>query len=124
MSRTVDWKSWGRAIGLSATVGGAWVCTGCGYSVTASDGTIFKQTERVPDAFSSALAASASHDIPCGSDHLDVKRLEPEREYAVTGCGLRVVYRVDTPTVATRRIELVSRAAVGSVTAEAGDPAF
>ena len=124
MSRTVNWKSLGRAIGSTAMVGGACLCAACGYTVTASDGTIFKQTERVPDALSSALAASASHDLPCGSDNLDVKRLEPERQYAVTGCGLRVVYKVDTPTVATRRIELVSRAAVGSVTAAAGDPAF
>jgi hypothetical protein len=103
------------------TIGAACACVGCGYAVTASDGTIFKQTEAVPDALSSALLASASRDLPCANSNLEVKRLEPEREYAVTGCGSRVIYRVDTPTVATKHIELVSRAFVGSA---AGQPAF
>jgi hypothetical protein len=104
---------------MVATVAGAWVCAGCGHTVTASDGTIFRQSAAMPDALQSALAASASRDLPCASDDLEVTRLEPSREYAVSGCGLRVVYRVDTPTVASRRVELVSRSAVASAGASA-----
>jgi hypothetical protein len=110
----VNWISMRWASGVIATVAGAWVCAGCGYAVTASDGTVFKQSKSVPDALPSALAASASRDLPCASENLQIERLEPEREYVISGCGLRVVYRVDTPTVATRRIELVSRSTVAS----------
>ena len=107
-----------RAFGsLIVSAGGALVCAGCGYTVTATDGTIYKQSTSLPDALPSALLASAARDLPCASGDVEVKRIESEREYAVSGCGLRVVYRVDTPTVASRRIELVSRSAVAKAKA-------
>lgn len=94
------------------TIGALLACAGCGSSVTASNGSIFRPSEAMPDAFSSALVASASHDLPCADSNLDVEHLVTEREYSVTGCGLRVLYRVMTPALNTRRIELVSRSAL------------
>jgi hypothetical protein len=94
-----------------ATFGGAAMCAGCGYTVTASDGTLFRQSERMPDALSAALATSAAHDLPCSSADLGITRLETETKYLVTGCGSQVLYRVLTPSVASGRIELVSRSA-------------
>lgn len=78
--------------------------------MTASNGAIFQQSEvTTDDAFSVALAASASHDLPCDQEALEVTHLEAQRVYAVTGCGSRVLYRVVTPTLVSRRIELISR---------------
>jgi hypothetical protein len=94
---------------MVATIGSAFIGGGCGYAVTSSDGKIFRPCEATPDALSSALAASAARDLPCASDNLEVTHLEPERAYAVTGCGSRVVYRVQTPSVMSKRIELLSR---------------
>jgi hypothetical protein len=104
--------------GIAAIGGGLVVCAGCGSAVTASNGSVFRSSDALPDAFSSALVASASHDLPCADNDLDVRRLELEREYAVTGCGSRVLYRVITPSLVSRRIELVSR----SVIAPSTDP--
>jgi hypothetical protein len=92
-----------------AAIGGLALCAGCGSAVTASNGSVFRSSEALPDALSLALVASASHDLPCAESNLDVRRLEAEREYAVTGCGSRVLYRVITPSLVSRRIELVSR---------------
>ena len=94
-----------------ATIAGACVCAGCGYTVTATDGAVFTQKKAGPDVIASALAASASRDLPCESHDLEVERMAQEREYAVTGCGSTVVYRVDTPSLEHGRVELVSRSA-------------
>jgi hypothetical protein len=107
----VKLKKFGWAVQAAAAIGGAWLVVGCGHSVTATSGTVFRPSTTTPDALTSALAASASHDLPCSSADLDVERLGPEREYAVTGCGARVLYRVLTPTPTGKRVELVSRAA-------------
>jgi hypothetical protein len=99
-----------RTLNVGAILAAAATCVGCGgYVVTATDGTIFQESEEMPDSISSALARSASRDLPCESNRLDVRRLDPEREYAVTGCGRRVLYRVLSPGVTTRRVELLSR---------------
>ncbi len=95
-------------------VGGALGCIGLcaacgGYAVTATDGRIFQESATMPDSISSALLASASRDLPCGSEGLDVTRLDPDRQYQVTGCGRRVLYRVLTPSLTRRRVELISR---------------
>jgi hypothetical protein len=104
------------------TLGSAWVCGACGAAVTSSDGKIFRESAATPDALSSALAASASRDLPCASDNLEVSHLEAEREYAVTGCGSRVVYRVQTPTVLSKRVELVSHSTLtGGMSARSAD---
>jgi hypothetical protein len=66
----------------------------------------------MPDALSSALAASAARDLPCASDNLEIRRLDAERQYEVSGCGSRVLYRVLTPTVTSKRIELVPRSSL------------
>ena len=95
---------------MVATIGGAGVCAGCGaYTVTATGGTTFQQSGAMPDPLSSALRASASRDLVCESGDLGVERLDPEREYAVTGCGRRALYRALTPTLTSKRLELVSR---------------
>jgi hypothetical protein len=99
---------------MLTAIAAAWACIGCGYGVTATDGTSFRQSESFPDAVSAALSASAARDLACASGDLEIQRLEPEREWAVTGCGLRAVYRVDTPSVTSGRIELVSRTALAS----------
>jgi hypothetical protein len=86
------------------------MCSACGaYTVTATGGTTYEQSATMPDPLSSALRASASRDLPCESEDLDIRRLGPERQYAVTGCGARVSYRALSPTLASREIELVSR---------------
>jgi hypothetical protein len=90
---------------------GACVLTGCGYAVTASDGTVFRQSEASPHALASALVASGARDLRCPTDELEVQRLPQEREYAVTGCGARDLYRVGTPALNRGRVELVSRSA-------------
>jgi len=82
-------------------------CAGCAETTTATDGRAFRRAA-TGDSISSALTASASHDLPC-SDTLEVRRLDPERAYEVTGCGWRAVYRVITPSVMSRRVELVNR---------------
>jgi hypothetical protein len=100
-------KSLGWALRV---IGGAWICAGCGaYTTTATDGAIFQQSGTLPDPASSALRASAARDLPCESSNVEVRRLEPERKYAVTGCGWRVLYHVVTPTLTSRRIDLLSR---------------
>jgi hypothetical protein len=106
----VNVKSLGRALRLGATIGGAWLCAGCGaYTVTATGGTTFQRSETLPDPLSSALRSSASRDLPCERNDLDITRLDREREYAVTGCGRRVLYSALTPSLTSRRLELVSR---------------
>jgi hypothetical protein len=92
-----------------AAIGVVCLGAGCGTSVTASSGAVFKPSEAKPDALRSALAASAARDLPCASSNLDVRRDERELTYVVRGCGSQVTYRVMTPTVASKRIELVSR---------------
>lgn len=104
-------KGLGRVWPGIGMIGGLLAWAGCGSAVTASNGSIFRQSEAMPDAFSSALAASAAHDLPCADADLEIAHLEAQREYSVTGCGLRVLYRVLTPTLTSRRIELVSRSA-------------
>ena len=89
-------------------IGGLLTWVGCGSAVTASNGSVFRQTDATPNAFSSALAASATHDLPCADRNLEITHLEAQREYLVTGCGSRVLYHVLTPTLTSRRIELVS----------------
>jgi hypothetical protein len=92
-----------------AAIGVVCLGAGCGSTVTASGGAVFRPSEAQPNALKSALAASASRDLPCASTNLDVRRDARVQEYVVTGCGSSVTYRVDTPTVASKRIELVSR---------------
>ncbi len=93
---------------------------GCGYAITSTDGRVFPRADRAPDeALSSALTASASHDLGCPADQLEITRLDRQREYAARGCGTRALYRVDTPSVARGRVELVSRSADGVVAAAA-----
>jgi hypothetical protein len=100
--------SW--ALRLSATIGGAWMCAGCGaYSVTTTGGTVFEQSGTAPDPLAMALRASASRDLNCESGEIDVQRLELEREYAVTACGESALYRVVTPSLRSKRVELLSR---------------
>jgi hypothetical protein len=113
-------KSSGWALRMGSRIGVAWLFAGCGtYAVTATGGTTFRQSESLPDPLSSALRASASRDLPCESGDLDVARLDAEREYSVTGCGLRVLYRALTPSLTSRRLELVSRSAMGDIAAGA-----
>jgi hypothetical protein len=104
-------KRLGWALRVGATIGGVWLCAGCGaYSVTATGGTVFQQSPATTlDPLLSALMASASRDLPCESSNLHMRRLDPERQYAVSGCGLRVVYHVLTPSLTSRRVELLSR---------------
>jgi hypothetical protein len=104
-------KTFGRVFGRVAMMGGASLAAGCGYSVTATNGTTFPQGAGGSETVSTALMASATHDLPCASESLEVARLEDEREYSVTGCGSRVLYRVVTPSLTSRRVELVSRSA-------------
>jgi hypothetical protein len=96
-------------IGVLTASGAALLCAGCAYTIKASDGTLFERSNAEPDALSSALAVSASHDLPCASGDVEIVHMESEREYAVMGCGSRVVYRVLTPSPAEARVELVSR---------------
>ena len=104
-------KMLGWTMRAMATIGGAWICAGCGaHTVTATGGATFREADTLPDPMSSALKASAAHDLPCDSAYVDVKRLEAEREYEVTGCGYRVLYRAETPSVRSKQLELVSRA--------------
>jgi hypothetical protein len=113
-------NSLGRAVRVVATIGSAWACTACGaYSVTATGGATFQQTGTAPDPMGPALRASAARDLPCESADVDVRRLDAERQYAVTGCGRRAFYRALTPTLHGKRLELVS-----SSTLLAGDMAF
>lgn len=105
---TVKRLRWPLRVG--ATIGGIWLCAGCGaYSVTATGGTVFQQSETTPDPLVSALKASASRDLPCESNNLEMRRLDRERQYAVTGCGSSVLYRVLTPSLTGKRVELLSR---------------
>jgi hypothetical protein len=91
---------------------------GCsGYAITATDGRVFASSDDPRSQLGAALTASGARDLPC-SEQLDVRRLDAERQYLVSGCGFHAVYAVDTPTVATRRLELMSRAPDGSETAE------
>jgi hypothetical protein len=107
-------KRFGSILQLGALCG-AWLSAGCGaYTVTARGGTTFQASDTDPDPLSSALKVSASRDLPCESAGLELERLDPEREYAVTGCGFRVLYRARTPTLRSKRIELVSRAPTSS----------
>lgn len=92
---------------VTVMLGGTVWCAGCAETTTATDGRAFRQAS-AGDSISSALMASASHDLPC-SDSLDIRRLDPQRAYEVTGCGWRAVYRVVTPSVMNRRVELVNR---------------
>jgi hypothetical protein len=92
-----------------AAVGVVCVGAGCGSSVTASSGVVFKPSDANRDALKSALVASASRDLPCASSDLTVQRDARALQYVVSGCGSRVTYRVDTPTVASKRVELVNR---------------
>jgi hypothetical protein len=109
-------KGLGWAFRGSAMVGSALLCMGCGgYAITATDGTVFQQSETSQDSVASALTASASRDLPCASNELDVRRLDPERRYVVSGCGRRVSYRVLTPSLTQRRLELVSRSTLPTV---------
>jgi hypothetical protein len=91
------------------------VCVGCGATFTATDGTVFRCHSVTkgtfyfchddgPDPILSALTASGAHDLPCASDKVSIAHLSGE-EYAGTGCGWRVVYRVPD----SLRIELLSR---------------
>jgi len=110
MEDDVKVKSLGWAVRVGVTVGGTWICAGCGaYTATATDGAIFRQSATIPDPSLSALRASASRDLPCESSEVDIRRLDPERQYAVTGCGWRVLYRVLTPSLTSKRVELLSR---------------
>jgi len=105
--------SLGRVVAIGAGIAGVWLCTGCGaYAVTATGGTVFRQSGAIPDPMSSALRASASRDLPCESRDLDVRRLDAEREYVVTGCGRRALYRALTPTLTSKHLELVSASAL------------
>jgi len=110
------YKRLGWTLRMSAAMGGVWVLAGCGaYSVTSTGGAVY-QSATVLDPSSSALEASATRDLPCDGADLDIQRLDAERQYAVTGCGWRVLYRVLTPSLTSRRVELVSRApAAGDV---------
>jgi hypothetical protein len=91
---------------------------GCsGYAITATDGRVFASSDDPRSQLGAALTASGARDLSC-SKQLDVRRLDAERQYLVSGCGFHAVYAVDTPTVATRRLELMSRAPDGSETAE------
>jgi len=110
----VNTKYLGRVWPGIGMIGGLLTWAGCGSAVTASNGSIFRQTDTTSDAFSVALAASASHDLPCADRNLEVTHLQAQREYLVTGCGSRVLYRVLTPTLTSRRIELVSRSALAT----------
>jgi hypothetical protein len=104
-------RSFERALRVVPAILGAWGCAGCGaYTVAATSGTVYEQSSTVPDPLSSALRASASRDLPCGSQLL-VTRLDDEREYVVAGCGMRGVYRALTPSLMSKRLELVSRSA-------------
>lgn len=109
-------KSFGRV-----TILGAWILTGCGGTITATDGTVFPYpgahvqhaVEADPEA--SALKASGAHDLPCPVDEIDaVSRLPiPDAiEYAVTGCGWRAVY-VD-PSSTSGRLVLLSPSTPGT----------
>jgi hypothetical protein len=90
---------------------GAWACGGCAYAVTTSAGVTVEQSARNPDPLSSALRMSASRDLGCEASGLSLERLDAERQYAVTGCGRRALYRAVTPTPTTKRLELVSSSA-------------
>jgi hypothetical protein len=93
---------------VSATFVGAWGVAGCaGYSVTATDGRVFAESDNSLHQLASALSASASHDLPCAGT-LEVRRLAEQRQYVVAGCGSLAIYEVDTPSIGTRRLELVS----------------
>jgi hypothetical protein len=110
MEVDVKLKSFGWVLPIVATIGGAWMSTGCGaYSVTATGGTTYRQSGTTPDPLSSALRESASRDLPCDNADLAVSRLEPQQEYLVAGCGRSVAYRAITPTVTSKRLELVTR---------------
>jgi hypothetical protein len=106
---------WTRAV---AALAGALMTAACGGTFTATDGTVFPCHsltkgsfyfchDEGPDPISSALKASSAHDLPCPSDKVDGTHLSGE-EYAGTGCGWRVVYRVPDDL----RIELLSRSPV------------
>jgi hypothetical protein len=98
------------ALGVGVAIGGTWLCAGCGaYAVTATDGTIFRTSETMPDPTPAALRSSAAHDLPCESNGVDIRRLDPERAYAVTGCGRSLLYGVLTPTPMSWRVQLLSR---------------
>jgi hypothetical protein len=124
-------KCFGSLLGfrLTTLIGCAWLCMGCGaYTVVATDGAVFQQSGANPDPLSSALKVSAARDLPCESD-VEVQRLEAAREYAVSGCGGRVLYHALSPSLSTRRLDLVSRSAwpashVASLTSThtGGDP--
>ncbi len=102
---------------LSVAAGAACTCTACTATITATDGRVFHESKDTPDSVSSALLASAARDLPCATENLDVTRLDPERRYAVTGCGRGVVYRVLTPSLTTRRVELVASTPVAATVA-------
>lgn len=104
-------KSLGWWLMMGAAIGGAWLCAGCAYSVTAVGGKTFEQSGTLPDAMSSALRASAAHDLSCETSSVEMRRVDPDREYEVTGCGQRLRYRALTPTPTSKRLELVSRSA-------------
>jgi hypothetical protein len=83
---------------------------GCGgYAISATDGSVFARSDDARGQLTSALIASGSRDLPC-STQLEVRRLDAERQYLVSGCGSQVLYDVETPTIGTRRVELLSRA--------------
>jgi hypothetical protein len=105
----VNAKTFRQMLGAIGPLCGISMASGCGYAITASDGRAFRQSPTVAEPILSALAESASHDLPCSSASLQISRLEAEKQYAVDGCGSSVVYRVLTPTLTRRYVELVSR---------------
>lgn len=91
------------------------VVAACGGTLTATDGTAFPCHSLTkgafyfchdtgPDPIMAALTASGAHNLPCATDQVRVTHLSGE-EYAGTGCGWRVVYRVPD----SLRVELLSR---------------
>ena len=98
-------------LAVAAAVVGLGGVTGCGgYAITATNGTVFADATNVRAQVSDALIASASRDLPCTSE-LELRRLDADRLYEVSGCGERVRYDIETPSIRTRRVTLVEREA-------------
>ena len=92
-------------LAIAVGLGGA---TGCGgYAITATNGAVFANSGDAGQQLTSALLASASRDLDC-TGALEVRRIDAERQYEVSGCGFRAVYDVETPSIRTRRVALKS----------------
>jgi hypothetical protein len=103
--RRLSWPC--PALRTAAMIVGLGGATGCGtYAITATNGSVFTNGDARGE-LTSALLASASRDLDCTSV-LEVRRLDAERQYEVSGCGFTAVYAVETPSIRARRIELVS----------------